>query len=479
MKIIQTIAILLFLSISLYSKGSHLWYVAEEKAESAEYYDAIKLFNIIATDESNTKIMVSEAYNRIGVIYKNLGKLDSALISFEKAISANPNDTLSFIYANHNISEVYSLKGMNHLAIERLKINYSNIIISNPKVAYISLYEIASNFIDLASYIEVESYKHLQKRFHDSAMVYIAQSLEVLESNNTDSLYSANAPHIAALKALIYIKQNRITDAQYYLHEALESSKNGIKMEYLPSYLNNLAELHYINNKLEMATHYIDLALINIKELYDSDIQLDIYYNKARIESRKLNGRESLLYIDSALSLAKNTNNMLFSAELYYLAADNYYQAGDYSRQQEFLQKVVEYKNTQRATLIGDLQHHSKSIGFVSNSIINNDYEILGVPLNYIFSLIILVLLTILSITIKLFRTVIDAGNAVNQEMDNAADTMRELNKHIPSHKKETKNVVHDLEQSIKNAQNNLNEHNIGSVYDYFVCSVRKLFKSK
>jgi tetratricopeptide (TPR) repeat protein len=478
MKIIQIFILLLLSTGLLTAQDRELWELAESKADNGESKDAIKLFRVISSDDNHSDIMRAEAYNRIGLINREMGNLDSAIVYFNKSLSTAPNDTLIFIASNRNIAELYNIKGLHHLAKNILQKNIVVSLSCSDPNTYLSYFEIASNYISLASKINIEEYSDLKYTFLDSASAYIKKSVFYLSQFNNDSVYKSNKSHIEALYGMIKYYKHNYTAALGYFHEALESSKNGNNIQNIASYCNNIADIYIKTGKGDFALKYLGLAIINNANDYDLEVLANTHYNYGKCYSYFKEVIASNKHLDTALVLYSKLKNTQYHSEIFLIRGRNYYYINDLATYNECIEKSLSYQHIQNANIISNLENYSRPLATVTNHVIGEDLSFFGIPLLYWVPAIMFMLLTIIALTSKRVSIMFDSIANINKDIADAADIMREI-KVFPTDEKEKIHAIENLSNSLQNAKDKLEMLiNIGSFWDSFVRIFRNIFKS-
>lgn len=261
------------------------------------YYEAM-VFQQKALDAAlnlHSDADIVQEYNRIGIIYKNLGLYNDALEYFLKAITIleKTGDTNDGDIANlyNNLGNVYRKRGDLELALEcffkTLKINKD--IGDKEGYAYI-LNNIGNIYADLEIY--------------DQALDYHKQSLEVKKELGNKYGISTSMKNIGD----IYLNIDKPNKAlEYYRQfQALSSEmndKNGIA-----SSMTDIGRAYIALKNFTMAEVYLFSALKIKTEIGDKIGIIDSYISLSNFYIQINKHPDALKFLDKAYVLAKDEN---------------------------------------------------------------------------------------------------------------------------------------------------------------------------
>ena len=271
-----------------------------------------------------------KCYTCLGVAYFNIGNMDSALVYYNKAISADPQ----FIYSYYNRSSWYYHNDRFDEAIEDINIHLKNhsddvegLLFKADLLDTIGKYQEALKCYDEALKIDPENGNIFDSRanfyfFHsewDKAMLNIDSAL-VLEPKNAEFLLDKGDIYF-------FMDDFHMKEAQEYYLQALKNAKNPDEYMYY-----QIAETYYEIDKPKKAIPYYEKA-IEI-EPDDPDCYSDLAFSYYEIGKTK----EGLESIEKAIEIWPN------DAFYYYIKAILYEDENDYINAIKQYSKAISFE---------------------------------------------------------------------------------------------------------------------------------------
>jgi PAS domain S-box-containing protein len=295
---------------------------------------------------------IVQEFNRIGIIYKNLGLYNDALEYFLKAINIleRIGDTTGQDIANlyNNIGNVYRKRGDLELALEycfkTLKINQC--LSDKEGYAYI-LNNIGNIYTDLEIY--------------DQALDYQLQSLEVKKELGNKYGISTSMKNIGD----IYLNIHQPDKSLEYYHQFQEiatemNDKNGIA-----SSMTDIGRAYIELKNFTMAEEYLTNALKIKTEIGDKIGIINAYVSLSNFYIQINKHLDALKYLDKAYILAKDENFLEDLRDIYLNYSIVYNKIMLYENALEYYQKYSSIKdsifNTGISNKITQLQIKQKS----------------------------------------------------------------------------------------------------------------------
>jgi PAS domain S-box-containing protein len=295
---------------------------------------------------------IVQEYNRIGIIYKNLGLYNDALEYFLKAITIleKNGDTNDGDIANlyNNLGNVYRKRGDLELALEfffkTLKINKD--LGDKEGYAYI-LNNIGNIYADLEIY--------------DQALDYHKQSLEAKKDLGNKYGISTSMKNIGDIylnlekpeKALEYYRQFQTLSSEM-------NDKNGIA-----SSMTDIGRAYIALKNYTMAEEYLFSALKIKNEIGDKIGIIDSYISLSNFYIQINRHPDALKFINKAYGLAKDENFLEDLRDIYLNYSIIYDKIMLYDKALEYYQKYSAIKdsifNTGISNKITQLQIKQKS----------------------------------------------------------------------------------------------------------------------
>lgn len=404
----------LFLSINYFDDTLKIKFLADlsfeyrsKNPESALEYGK-KALEII--DKNSMQFYKSETYNFIGVVYGNIGKLDSAVNYYRKAliVAESLQDSLQIAYTLNNIGDYYHKTSLYSLALEKIFQAYDIFEKFNDKegMAY-TLNDIGEVYFKQDNFDRAMDYfiraEHIRRELnnrrgiaktlinqgsvlsnkgqYDKALSIYEEALEISEEIG----YTKGKSWVYSGMSLIYKSLKRYNIAADFSRKALEI---------------DLA----ISNKYGEIVDYNDLGKIYFE--LDDFINAEFYLNKARREAAETGHLDQLM-------IANKAYTKLFTAQ------NNYKKAYEYMLEYEALKDSI--FSTETSNHIADLQ-----TAFVEERK-NRENEILKKEVEYeqstrnLLILVSVLIFAVVLIVISKYKTQKKANELLN-ELNNSKD---------------------------------------------------------
>ena len=271
----------------------------------------------------------SMAYNRIGVAYDVLGKFDSALRNYHKALQIS-----------ERLDDPALIAG-----------NLSNIGLTNWHVG--NSKEATDYFFSALEYFEKSNNKAgLAATCNNIGLVYksLSNMGKAIEFFNKSKNYYSQVNDQSGIAAVltnigyIHLQMKEFGKAESYLIQSLNIKKKLDDKYGLSITCNHLASLCMESNKFEEALTYSHKAAEYARMIDDDNELAQAYFKTSLIKTRLNDLDDALAYNNKAEKLALSIKNNKLLYDLYYNYSAIYEAKGDYKKSLEYYRK---YKATE------------------------------------------------------------------------------------------------------------------------------------
>lgn len=306
----------------------------------ADAYKAIKLIESKDIDEKKTT-----ALNFIGVIYRNLGKLDSAYYFYKSAyiISVARKDQKQTAYSLTNLGEYYYKNALYSTALEKLLRAYK-------------IFEQLKDERGLAYTLNYIGEIYLETKDISKANEYLKRAAELRKKNGDNRGYA---------KSLLNIVDISLLTESY--DEAIEQTKLALRISQKIDYKKGISEAYSKMSDIYFHQGLIDSSFHYGKEALKIDIQTENKYSEIKdyislgfICLKTGNSKEAKKYLWKAEEEARNTKHFSLLLTTFRYLADlsvfekNYKAAYLYQKKFDELNDKLFGEETR--TKIADLQ---------------------------------------------------------------------------------------------------------------------------
>lgn len=240
--------------------------------EYGNYKEALENFqiNLQIGEHFNDSLKISNAYNNMGMIYKNLFLNDKALQYYQMSFDYAPKDDYTISTYYNNIGICYEDMKQYDLALECYHKSLTSASLSN------NLIGIGNTYFNIAIV-----YSNLQQ--YDSALIYNKKAMEVYGELSDYSGLSFSKKGIA----YCYYHQNKLNEAEAF---GLDALKDGETAHNLLSQKESAYALYEIKNRKKdylQALNYLELYVVLKDSIQGAEkneeiIKLDFDFNMER-----------------------------------------------------------------------------------------------------------------------------------------------------------------------------------------------------
>lgn len=262
---------------------------------------AIKAYDLAS--QSDNKKFIGKSYNTLGSAYYFLGNNDSAESYHFKAleIQQDINDDEGIGRSYTNLGNIYSEKGLNDKAINYFLIAEEKFIKINFRLGLGKLY----NSIGILFY---------NTKDYNNAAKYYAAGLKIAREIKDEALYYAIATNLA--NTLSYQQKNK--EALFMYMSAYNIAKRQSNFSDITTICNSICQEYLSLNNILSAKKYNAEALQLIKKYSLSDyFKISAFGNHGIILKNEDKNKEAILYLDSALTFAKENEDLSKQIELH------------------------------------------------------------------------------------------------------------------------------------------------------------------
>lgn len=281
---------------------------------------------IVLSKKEGNDANLAKAYEMFGVSLDYLGKLDSAIIYFDKSI-----EIFSKIKAERELASVYKSKA------NSLFLLYEN---NKALIFYLKALEIIKklkNEKEEASLFMGIGNVYSSMKFYELAIKYYGQSLE-MSYHLKDSVYmSYNLTNIAE----VYASMNNIAKELEYHRKALAiKEKVGDEYDLVYSY-SNMAELLAKFGIIDSALYYGKMAVDLSLKINNAEFLSTSYKAVGRVYDESGNQQKAVEYYQKSLTIARQLKNTKTEYNILDLIAQARIKQGDYKSAVDALNKFI------------------------------------------------------------------------------------------------------------------------------------------
>ncbi len=282
----------------------------------------------IINDSTTSKYYTAKAYLLGGVLYKNIGKIDSSYFFYHTSekIFTELNDNIGLASVKNNLARLYHQSGKLDLALEAFLESVSIFELEKDSVNMAETYtnlgdlylelkqkEKGLNYLNKAKEIFIANNNKIGEAFIltnigllkeennqiDSALFYFLKSLDILTNADREKLYADCCVKLGR----IYLKKKDSKKAKYFYTDAEKKYKKvdfplGIaKCKY------GMGNYFLSWNKENLAIKNYNSALKIAKEVDASSLQKEILFKLYSIHKKRGNVKKSLTYFEDFTKL--------------------------------------------------------------------------------------------------------------------------------------------------------------------------------
>lgn len=344
-------------------------------------YEALR-----SIQESGIDDFESTVLNYIGVVYRNLGKLDSAYFYYKSAyaLAKSKKDKPQMAYSLTNLGDYYSKNALYSTALEKL----------------LQAYDIFESLQDKRGMAYTTNYIgeiYLITKDYSKAKIFLLNAANLRLSNKDDRGYAKSLLNIAALEE----EQNLFQDALSNLQQALKISnkigyKNGISRTY-----SKLSDIYFKKGRIDSSLYYRQMALKIALSIENKYSEIQNYNRLGKIYLQINNLSKAKYYLSLSENEAKKTGHFAELLEAYSLltnlstAENNFRNAYLYQKKYQELNEKLFGQETKNK--IADLQTaFAIEKKEKENALLKKDVEFEKKTRNYLILISLLVLIGII-----------------------------------------------------------------------------------
>ncbi|MCS6795029.1 MAG: tetratricopeptide repeat protein [Raineya sp.] len=262
----------------------------------------------------------SMAYNHtlVGVLYKNMGDYDKAIMHYTKAIPLNKaaNNPQGNAGIYNNLAFVYRLQGRYSLSLDYY-LKALEFFEKDPKFA-----KQKSNVLN-----NIGSLYQDQKNY-EKALDYFNQSLEVAKQIG-DTLGIAFAYNNMGE---VYLKQDKFQEAKQNFFTSLVWKKQKKHIRSIASGYGNLGLVYQQENKLDSALYYFQESLKNYEKIKDLNGQIDILLRLGEFWDKQDKHQNAFENYQKALQLSLQIGAKPLTQQAYKFLSQYYAEQKDFQK---------------------------------------------------------------------------------------------------------------------------------------------------
>ncbi|MCF8239900.1 MAG: tetratricopeptide repeat-containing sensor histidine kinase [Melioribacteraceae bacterium] len=259
---------------------------------------------VLIGNKIKNKVLLATTHNYLGVVYRNIGDFDSAIVNYENALaySTEAGDSVQIAYSYNNIGGIHRLKNHYTLALENIfkALEIFENLKMDEGIAYCTI-----NI----------SIIYRKQHNYSKALDYLNYTLKIREELEDSFGYTLTLNHIAE----VYYEQELYNEAfNYYKILEVEYGKLNDKKGIATVY-GGYGGVYYFKKDYEKALNYRLKALELNKEINNYDGIIINHNNLGLVYAAigEFNKARDHLYTGLALSKKKGMNNAEIEAYKY------------------------------------------------------------------------------------------------------------------------------------------------------------------
>jgi len=245
--------------------------------------------------------------NYLGVVYRNIGNLDSAYFYYKSALDLAriKNDKLQVAYSLTNLGDYYSKNALYPTALEKLLQAYH-------------IFESLKNKRGIGYTTNYIGEIYLKIKDYSKSKIFLSNSAELRRSNNDFRGYARTLINISSLQE----QQNLFDEATKNLHDALNISKQIRYKKGISETYSGLSLISLKKNQIDSAIFYQQKALAIDKEIENKYQEIQDYNNFAKIYLKIKMFDKAKTFLDLSESEAQESKHYAELLEAYRLLTE-------------------------------------------------------------------------------------------------------------------------------------------------------------
>lgn len=308
--------------------------VGKIKLRLGEYTTAISIFkqSLLLKKRTGTVNDIITANLNIGVAYKEMGLLDSAMIYYVSALkmSVKSDNKTTIATAYNHIAGIHKQKGN----LKEALVIYQRALEIRKQIG--NTHEIAQSFANIGTLYKEQSN-------YEQALEYHLKALELYEKNATETEVAVSYNNIGS----VYWKLNNFQNALDYYFKALELRQRlGNRSEIADSY-DNIGTVYRGMRDFDKSLAYYEKSVVLRKEIGNLSNYANSLNNIAGLYLRQYRYDKSLNFYLQALEIRKETGKQEDVASSYNNISLLYKELASYTKAIEYaLQSLQLYRSS-------------------------------------------------------------------------------------------------------------------------------------
>ena len=317
------------------------------------------------TEESGINKYKSRVLSFIGVVYRNIGDLEKALLYYYKSLNVSKQlkDSVQLGYSYENLSDYYYKKASYSVALENA----------------LTAFEIFSKINDergQAYSLNNLGEIYLKQKNYDKAISYFLRAAELREKNNDMRGYAKSLIGLAE----VYTELGKIKEAEEKYNESLAISRKIHYRKGIGSVLAGLSKIYFKQGMLENALAMADSSLKIDKVIMNRYGEIKNYNRKGLIYFQMNRFADARRYFMIAEKYAKESGHLDQQMESYKNLAELFAKKSAYKFSYEYYKRYMALKDSiysqESMGKIADLQTtFAIAKKELENSILKKDIE--------------------------------------------------------------------------------------------------------
>lgn len=296
--------------------------------------------------ENKNDTTISGAYNRMGIAYDVSNQWEKSLENYALAIEYNKKTTDSLtrgsIYCNRGL--VYWNKNLYEKALEEF-------------ITAQKLFEIIDYKKGIASCLHNTALLHMDLKNEERAISQHKEALRIrTEIQDKNGIIDSKTN----LALLYYKKIDLYPTAKKYLNESIEHYIQNEQMYALAKAYSHMAHLYEFQKDTDSAVYYFKESIAVAKKIGAKNFEASSIYSLADIFALQEKYKQQLKYLEEALELTKETENLKLFGFIYNALGSCNYNLGNYKTSSQNFQDSHTFRdsvyNIDKAELIQTLE---------------------------------------------------------------------------------------------------------------------------
>lgn len=234
------------------------------------------------------------------------------------AIADAKSDSLRLIWNNTSAPDSSRFKALNDFAMEGV-FTYPDTVLTVTEYHF-ELASLKENKLEISNAIENKAFAYSMLGNYNQALIEMEKVLVIAKELGNEKQLAANYSNIGT----VYYYQSKFQEAIRYFTKSVAIYEDKAMLAQKAEVVNNLGLIYYEINSWDKALAYFNETLALYRQLGKENNMGNIWLNIGSVHLKKEANTLAIDYGQKALSILKNTNNLVASSDCYFLFSRAY-----------------------------------------------------------------------------------------------------------------------------------------------------------